>query len=99
MELFLEYGIPGTPVNRLSELATDPHFTGRDNIYDSEYRGRKLRLTSTPIKTPEQPFQPSPVPELWADTETVLGRVLGLSADEIRGLATGQAVLTRAPGN
>jgi crotonobetainyl-CoA:carnitine CoA-transferase CaiB-like acyl-CoA transferase len=98
MRLFLDHGIPGTPVNSLSELTIDPHFMARENIYDSEYRGQKLRLTSTPIKTPEQPFQPSPAPDLWADTETVLGRVLGMPADEIRQLADSQAILTRPAG-
>ena len=96
MELFVKHDVPGSPINRLADLAVDPHFLARDNIYETEHRGKKLRLTSTPIKTHGQKFEPAAPPEAWADTEAVLGRVLNLGPEAIRGLCAERVVLTRS---
>ena len=34
MAVFLEHDVPGGPANTLDDLAIDPHFLARDNVYD-----------------------------------------------------------------
>ncbi|MGC4936122.1 CaiB/BaiF CoA transferase family protein [Gordonia sp. DT30] len=73
MKVFLANDIPALPVNSHAELATDPHFLARDNIYEVEGPGGEpLRLTGTPIKVRGQGFSPHLAPMLGADTTTIL---------------------------
>ena len=92
MRLFIEHDVPGSPVNELADLAVDPHFLARENVYETRHHGQTLRLTSTPIKTAGQLFEPSPPPEAWADTVMVLERVLSLEPEEIQRLCAERAV-------
>jgi crotonobetainyl-CoA:carnitine CoA-transferase CaiB-like acyl-CoA transferase len=92
MRLFTEHDVPGAPVNDVAQLASDPHFLARGNVYDTRCHGQKLRLTSTPIKTSGQAFEPAPPPNAWADTEAVLRRVLGLAPEEINRLTAERAI-------
>jgi len=91
MALFLEHDVPGCPANTVRELASDPHFLARENIYEVELPGTgTLRLTSTPVKVAGQQFAPDLAPGLGQHTEEVLRSVLGLDAREIADLqATG----------
>jgi crotonobetainyl-CoA:carnitine CoA-transferase CaiB-like acyl-CoA transferase len=84
MDFFRQHDVPGTPVNTFEELARDPHFLARDNVYDVEYPGvGTLHLTSTPIKADGQQFSPSLAPAQFEHTDEVLGDLLGLDADGI----------------
>lgn len=84
MRFFVEHDVPGGVANTVSELARDPHFLARDNVYEVEAPGvGTLRLTSTPIKTPGQAFAPRLAPGQWQDTDEVATSMLGLSAAEL----------------
>lgn len=83
MHLFLEHDVPGVPVNTPDELAIDPHFVARDNIYDVvDEAGNALRLTGTPIKVAGQTFAPDLAPTFAADTDSVLA-ASGFEASDI----------------
>ena len=93
MHFFREHDVPGGPVNTPQDLATDPHFVGRENIYEVEQPGiGTLRLSSTPVKTPNQHFAPALAPGQWQHSLEVLGERLGLSAAEIERLSQSGAV-------
>jgi len=97
IELFLAHGVPGGPANDLQDLAQDPHFLARGNLYEMEHPGiGRLRLTGTPVKTPGQPFAPAPAPALGEHSVEILQRVLGLGAGDVEHLREAGAVLQRA---
>jgi crotonobetainyl-CoA:carnitine CoA-transferase CaiB-like acyl-CoA transferase len=75
------------------DLASDPHFLARDNLYAVELPGKgTLRLTTTPIKTPGQNLSPTLAPDLAQDTDTVLTAILGLDRAEIARLRATKVV-------
>ncbi len=76
MDLFLANDISAIPVNSYAEVACDPHFLARDNVYTPE-DGGGLRLTGTPIKVHGQEFRPSLAPGLGDDTAEILERLAG----------------------
>ena len=93
MNFFREHDVPGGPVNTMKDLARDPHFAARDNIYEVEQPGvGTLRLSSTPVKTPNQHFAPTLAPTQWQHSAEVLSERLGLSAGEIERLSREGAV-------
>jgi crotonobetainyl-CoA:carnitine CoA-transferase CaiB-like acyl-CoA transferase len=98
MAAFLEHDIAGAPVNTLETLATDPHFLARDNVYQVDHPGiGPLRLTGTPVKTPGQPFAPTPAPRQWEHTAAVLHDWLGLDAAALATLQQARAVYLPDP--
>jgi crotonobetainyl-CoA:carnitine CoA-transferase CaiB-like acyl-CoA transferase len=95
MEFFLENDVPGIPVNTIEDLATDPHFLARQNIYEVESPGcSTLRLTATPIKTTDQAFEPALAPSQWQHTEDVLMDLLNLDRHEIDRLREAEVIFT-----
>lgn len=94
MTAFLEHDIAGGPVHTTQSLADDPHFLARDNVYEVEQPGAgRLRLTSTPVKTPGRSFSVGPAPAQWQHSAQVLGELLGLDAAELQRLQASGAVL------
>jgi crotonobetainyl-CoA:carnitine CoA-transferase CaiB-like acyl-CoA transferase len=94
MTAFLENDIAGGPVNSLETLAADPHFLARDNVYETDHPGiGKVRLTTTPVKTPGRRFAAAPAPMLWEHTAQVLGELLGVDAAQLQRLSATGAVL------
>ena len=71
----------------------DPHLAARGAIVAVEHReigperhsGNPIRFSLSPLAAP------TPAPCLGADTETVLGRVLGLGPDEVARLVADAA--------
>lgn len=93
MTFFIEYDVPGGVANTVAELACDPHFLARDNVYEVAAPGvGTLRLTSTPVKTPGQAFAPRLAPDQWQDTDDVASAVLGLTANELADLRASRAI-------
>src|SRR3546814_9843337 len=89
MQLFIEHDVPGGPANTRRELARDPHFLARDNIYEAEHPGiGALRLTGTPVKTVGQDFAPAPAPAQWQHSEAVRSAWLGNEAKVAEDLRT-----------
>jgi crotonobetainyl-CoA:carnitine CoA-transferase CaiB-like acyl-CoA transferase len=77
--------VPAMPVNRLEDLASDPHLAGTGFFVDSDHptEGR-VRTTAPPIRFSATPSSATrrPVPKLGADTREVLVEA-GLSEAEI----------------
>jgi len=81
MQLFIEHDVPGGPANTRAELARDPHFLARGNLYESEHEGiGTVRLTGTPVRTSGQTFAPAAAPSQFQHSDEVLRDWLGLDA-------------------
>ncbi|MGI5328568.1 CaiB/BaiF CoA transferase family protein [Actinomadura nitritigenes] len=76
--LFLDHDVAGGPVNDVTELVDDPHFTARATTYtvDDPSAG-PVRLTTSPVHVPGADFAPAAAPALGADTSDVLRTVAG----------------------
>ncbi|MGH7070566.1 MAG: CaiB/BaiF CoA transferase family protein [Acetobacteraceae bacterium] len=79
------------PINRLSDVFSDPQVKARGMVFEMPHpalpEGQNLRLIANPVRLSEGPVnyrQPPPV--LGQHTEAVLRRVLGLQDAEIEGL-------------
>ncbi len=82
MALFGEHDVPAGAANSRETLVTDPHFLARHNVYEVDLPGAGgLRLTGTPIKTPDQPFAPSLAPKAAQDTAAILADWLGMTKE------------------
>jgi crotonobetainyl-CoA:carnitine CoA-transferase CaiB-like acyl-CoA transferase len=73
MELFGVHDVPAGAANSRETLVTDPHFLARHNVYAVDLPGAgELRLSGTPIKTPDQDFAPALAPTAGRDQGAVL---------------------------
>ncbi|HTO39593.1 MAG TPA: CaiB/BaiF CoA-transferase family protein [Rhizomicrobium sp.] len=86
--------IPVMPVNAPGDLAQDPHFLTRNNVYSVHHPvAGEIRLSSTPIKTPDQTFSPSLAPRLGEHSAALLKDVLGLDQHAIEDLQSSGVVV------
>ena len=93
MKFFIEHDVPGGAANTVEELATDPHFLARNNVYEVNVPGTgAIKLTTTPIKTPGQTFAPTLAPKQWQHTDEALTGMLNLNAAEIERLRDGKVI-------
>jgi len=86
--------VPSAPVRDLHEVLGNEHMRGRGMIetIDHPQMGR-IHVPGSPLRyhgTPQTPAAPSPA--LGADTEAVLGELLGLSAAQVADLRAEGAV-------
>jgi crotonobetainyl-CoA:carnitine CoA-transferase CaiB-like acyl-CoA transferase len=67
-DLFLAHDVSGGPVNTVTELLEDPHFTARGGVYEKD----GLRFAASPVRVVGEEFAPELAPELGQHTEEVL---------------------------
>ncbi|MGE0383131.1 MAG: CaiB/BaiF CoA transferase family protein [Gammaproteobacteria bacterium] len=92
-ELFIRANVAGGPALRPAEIAGDPHFQARANVYTVQHpRYGTLHLTSTPIKIAGETFAAQLAPEMGADTGAVLRELLGYDDARIAALAAAGAI-------
>lgn len=73
IDLFVEHGIAGGPVNSIADMLADPHFRARENTYRVDYPGvGELEFIASPIRVRGEQFAPALPPDLGAHTDTVL---------------------------
>lgn len=73
MDLFGQHDVPAGAANSRETLVTDPHFLARHNVYAVDLPGAgELRLSGTPIKTPDQDFAPALAPTAGRDQDAVM---------------------------
>jgi crotonobetainyl-CoA:carnitine CoA-transferase CaiB-like acyl-CoA transferase len=88
-KLLLEHRVPCAPVRTLDEVVNDPHLHQRGMLQwiDHPQLGR-IVVQSSPMRYDGAPPMPHlPSAPLGANNEDVLGKWLGLSAEEIKTLA------------
>jgi len=80
--------IPCAPINSFSGALADPQVAHRNMVIDvSHPNGKSTKAPGNPVKlsrTNEESFSPAPL--LSADTDQVLGDLLGLKSDELESL-------------
>jgi len=81
-------GLPCGPLNDVPHTVEQPQVKAREMIRDVEHpSGFSLKVTDTPLKLSRTPGGiQGPPPAIGGDTDDVLKRLLGLSAEEIAGL-------------
>ena len=92
-ERFVERGIPGAMVLPIREAFGHPQAIARGMLVgfagDAPAPARRVRVAGDPICFVGEARQPfAPMPGVGADTQSVLGQLLGLSPDELQGLRT-----------
>ncbi|MBS9372061.1 CaiB/BaiF CoA transferase family protein [Rhodococcus sp. B50] len=81
--LFVEHDVAGGPVNNVTDLISDPHFTARATTYRVEYEGvGELEFVVSPVRVVGEEFAPSLPPELGAHTHEVLQKPSGAGVFE-----------------
>ena len=88
MDIFDEYGVPGSPVNSAAEALADEHFIQRDMIKEVfvPYMKQNLKQISFPVKfSGAKSDEISPPPSVGEHTAAVLEN-LGYGLDEINDL-------------
>ena len=87
-------GIPCAPVRTISEVGSDPHVFERGVVREVDVAARgTVKVLGTPIKLSahSEPEVSAP-PDIGADTDAVLQRFLGLSANEIASLRAANVI-------
>jgi crotonobetainyl-CoA:carnitine CoA-transferase CaiB-like acyl-CoA transferase len=85
LDIFAKYDLPVGPVNRLSELVSDPQITENGYIVDFEHpRLGKIKIPGYPVHFSKTYARTrSAAPELGEHTDSVLREIGGYSAKEI----------------
>ena len=82
------------PINRVDELARDPHTAAREMITEVKHsKAGRLRVVNSPIKLSRTPVKlEKAYPELGEHTEEVLVNLLGFSKEELTKLREEKAI-------
>jgi len=87
LDLFAKARIPAGPINRVDEIAADPHLAARGLLYRLVDDGREIPQIGTGFQLDGEANVPRRAPpRLGADTQTVLQSLLGYTDDRIRAL-------------
>ena len=90
--VLLAQGIPVGAINDIKQVVEHPQVVARQSLVEMDHpRAGKVRMVGPPVRLSETPGRVrTPAPMLGEHTDEVLGRLLGLGADEIAALrATG----------
>lgn len=91
IERLRKVGVPCGPINKISEVLSDPQVVARDMILEIDHpKVGKQKVPGCPIKMSETPcLVTKSSPLLGEDTQKVLMELLNLSAEEVEGLKAG----------
>lgn len=88
VELFTQYEVPHAPILGIHDALSQPQAVARDMVVETDHQtlGR-IPIVNRSIKFPgeNQPVPTAP-PVLGQHTDTILGEVLGLTAEQIQAL-------------
>lgn len=98
MHLLQKAGVPAGAVVNAPELVSDPHLSDRGFFWEIEHpEAGKHRYCGLPIKLSKTPAgSKRPAPCLGEHNEQVLGEILGLSEEEIKGLEE-EKIISKVP--
>ena len=91
-ELFVEWDIPGAPINNLHDVFLDPQVIHRNMLVEMEHPTiGTIKTAGNPIKTGhDEKFSPPPL--LGQHTQEILSGICGYSDAEIEALASSGAI-------
>jgi CoA:oxalate CoA-transferase len=94
VELMIREDIPCGPMNRVDELAQDPHTAVREMIAEVKHsKAGNLKVVNSPIKLSRTPVKLEKAnPELGENTEDILTGLLGYRREDIAGLREEKAI-------
>lgn len=84
-DLFNEVGVPNGPINTVDRVVHDEQVNFRDMIVEVDHPlAGKLKMPGVPIKLSETPGEiRTAAPLLGADNETIYGKMLDLTPEEV----------------
>ena len=95
IEEFLAAGIPCGPINTIADMVSDPQIQHRGMIKEMDHWSGRLPIPNTPVRLSRNETGVKGLPpDYGADTESVLGDLLGISAEEVGQLAARGVVAT-----
>jgi CoA:oxalate CoA-transferase len=96
LDELLAAGIPCGPLNSVPQIMADPQIAARGMIQPVTHpTAGTLPIANSPVRmSRSESGIKGPPPDMGQDTETVLGELLGLSADAVRDLAARGVVAT-----
>lgn len=87
IELLRGAGVPVAPVNKMADIFSDPHTKQRQMVQAYELGGDEIRVVGNPVRLENEALAaPDPAPPVGADTDVVLGELLGYGDDAIAAL-------------
>jgi CoA:oxalate CoA-transferase len=94
VDLMIQEDIPCGPMNRVDELAQDPHTAVREMIAEVKHsKAGNLKVVNSPIKLSRTPVKLEKAnPELGENTEDILTGLLGYRREDIAGLREEKAI-------
>jgi crotonobetainyl-CoA:carnitine CoA-transferase CaiB-like acyl-CoA transferase len=79
--------VPVAPVNRLSQIFSDPHVATRGMVQSYDLEGGTIQVVGNPIKVDgADESQPAPAPSVGSDTDAILETLLGYDAESVSSL-------------
>ncbi|ORL15990.1 CaiB/BaiF CoA transferase family protein [Prescottella equi] len=98
VQLFLEHGIAGGPVNSVADMLADPHFRARENTYRVDHpQAGELEFVVSPVRVSGEKFAPALPPAVGADTVEVLRSVAGYDEGRIAAVSRGGSARGDSP--
>ena len=85
MKLMGDAGVPCGACQDTGEVLADPHLKARDMIVDIDYPPRgTFKTVGCPLKLSDSPASVTRPPMLGEHTESVLGELCGVSAEDVK---------------
>lgn len=97
LELLNNAGIPGSPINTVDKLFTDPQIDARNMLVEVEQPGvGKIKVAGNPIKLSDIPAKDEvpedPAPSIGQHTEEILRNMLGLDEKRVNELMSKKVI-------
>ncbi len=89
-----EAGVPSGPINNIADIMADPQVESRQMLVEIDHPvAGRIKTAGSPVKLSEVPTAgPRPSPLLGQHTRPILQDLLGMSVEEIEGLAKSRVV-------
>ena len=88
LEILDQNKVPAGPIYNVEDMVNDAHFNARGLFENVEVNGKPLKIPAIMPKLDKTPGRTRwPGPQLGSHNQEVLGGLLGLSVDELKGLS------------
>jgi crotonobetainyl-CoA:carnitine CoA-transferase CaiB-like acyl-CoA transferase len=88
LEILDQNKVPAGPIYNVEDMVNDAHFSARGLFENVEVNGKPLKIPAIMPKLDKTPGRTRwPGPKLGSHNQEVLGGLLGLSVDELKGLS------------
>jgi crotonobetainyl-CoA:carnitine CoA-transferase CaiB-like acyl-CoA transferase len=98
LEILDQNKVPAGPIYNVEDMVNDAHFSARGLFENVEVNGKPLKIPAIMPKLDKTPGRTRwPGPKLGSHNQEVLGGLLGLSVDELKGLSQDGVIASFQP--